>query len=187
MLSLLERKKQVLESRLATKIKQWEAENRQFDNTLDASQKIIMQDKIDALWTEIEQLEEQLSELELKQEQDDDSDVSSSTSGQVNGQEQHSSYRGRNLDFDRKFPKIDFEEPASILREVLEGFDWKGGDALFLLQNSRTRGGKWCLARIREILKDDADEIENVFLHHPVDFSACQSRLDEVGVLEELG
>ncbi len=49
--------------------------------------------------------------------------------------------------------QIDFKKATKIFESVLQQFDEREGAAFFLLENSRTMGGKWCVNKLKKFLQ----------------------------------
>jgi hypothetical protein len=87
----------------------------------------------------------------------------------------------RHLNLHARLPRINFKEAISITGEILHGTRSEESAAIFLLQNSLPMGGKWCIARIRELLKESTRD----FKYYPVELTPS-SQLNEQGLLDLL-
>lgn len=86
----------------------------------------------------------------------------------------------RRADWREHLPKINFKEAVEITQELILGCDSRCG-ALFLLPNSLSMGGEWCVARIRDMLGDWTQD----FKHYPIEFT-YRSQLDEESILSHI-
>ena len=111
--------------------------NEQWATTLNESDKPSIQVTINRLETEIKQVEGEIDSLKLGLHQIDSSKL-------------YSQYL-RN--WKEKFPAIDFEKTNQILESTFKKFKNKEGAALFLLQNSRSRGGDLCIKNMKSKLQ----------------------------------
>jgi len=154
-----ERKRQILEKRLAQLYEQYEAAYLQQGRMLGEADKVRVGQEIEHLEQEIEREEVKLQKLE-----------------RVYGPRNR-----RHLGWLAHLPEIDFREAIAIFSRIIEQLeDEEGGAALFFLQNCHSMGGKWCIARLRGMLKT-AD-----FKHYEIEFSP-ETRLNEHGLLSRLG
>lgn len=154
-----ERKRQVLEKHLAQLYAQYEAAYLQLGRTLSDADKVKIEEEVAHIEQEIEKAEAKLRDLELA----------------------HGPRSRRHLDWTTHLPKINFSEAVEIFERIVERLDLEeGGAAFFLLQDCHSMGGKWCVARLKEML-DTSD-----FRYYPIEFSP-EARLDERGLLSRLG
>lgn len=110
----------------------------QLVKTLNEADKPSIQQTINGLESEIKQLEDDIEKLKL---------VSSRT-------ENDEIYRKCLRHWEDQLPKIDFEKANRVLKSILGEIEKKEGAALFLLQNSRSMGGNWCIKNIKFKLQD---------------------------------
>lgn len=151
-------KRETLESYLGQLYKQYEASYGQLSRTLSDADAVKIKQQIATLEQEIQETEAKLRQLE-------------SSSGDTNR---------RHLNWQASLPEINFEEAVKTFQQIVSQFGWEGGAALFLMQNAHLMGGKWCVARLRGLLKA-AD-----FKHYEIEF-APEARLDAESLLSRLG
>ena len=101
--------------------------------------KVSCQKTIDGLEREIKKLESEL-ELELESER-----LKSSAK----------SYNEAFKKWEENFYKINFKQAGKILGDILSRFEDKEGAVFFLLQNSQTMGGKWCINKLEKFLQGE--------------------------------
>jgi hypothetical protein len=85
--------------------------------------------------------------------------------------------------FQDVLPQIDFKKVEQIVSAILDEPNQRMFAALFLLQNYSQMGGEWCIARIRNILKDKTRA--NDFKPYQIECS-CDKKWDETGLLNAL-
>ena len=118
-------------------LQQWELASNQLIATLNQSEKPSIQKTIDDLEKEIDELDNKIKKLQLSSFQGDTDKV----------------YSNHSRNWEEKFPKIDFKNTNKILKSTLDKFEDQEGAALFLLQNSRSMGGHWCIKNIKSQLQ----------------------------------
>lgn len=160
--NFIELKTSELEKRLAVLVQQYTAANAQLNYTLNAADKPKLQKQLEALETEIQQLEKNLSQSEL-----------------VTG-----SYKHQHKHWERYFPEINFVKAKKIVDKTIESFKGQEGAAIFLLEKGQTMGAKWCVAAIQDRLSRET-RADN-FLHYPIGFSSID-HLNELELLLRLG
>jgi inactive STAND len=122
--------------------------NQNWATTLNGSDKPSLQLTINLLETEIEQLEGEINNLKLRSPETDSSKF----------------YSNHERNWKEKFPKIDFHKTNKMLKSILGKFEDREGAALFLLQNSRSMGGNWCVKNLEFQLQNMGN------LHSPYEF-----------------
>lgn len=153
-----ETKKTILESRLATLSQEISIANNQFKSTGGSLERERIKKQIDDLLVQMEVAERELREFETK-------------SGDHNR---------RFLNWHATLPRIDFKEAIATTTDVLINCR-NNCAALFLLQNSLPMGGKWCVERIGELLKETTLD----FKKYEVEFTTS-SQPNERGMLDML-
>jgi hypothetical protein len=84
-------------------------------------------------------------------------------------------------DWEEDLPKIDFRKAIAAFHKIQQQFGENVGMALFLLQNSHSMGGEWCLRRIRDLLSCDSSDFRRI----PIQFPFYDT-IDEAGLLDRL-
>jgi hypothetical protein len=103
---------------------------------LSDADKRTIQLKIDDLNQEIEELETEIKKLR--------------TSKLEIGE----NFRGYSLEWEERLPEINFSKSKKIIRAIFDRFeDHQDGQAVFLLQRSRSMGGDLCIKHIRTLLQ----------------------------------
>jgi nucleoside phosphorylase len=89
----------------------------------------------------------------------------------------------QNTDWEADLPKINFRTVYTIVEDVFSKIQ-EGGASLFLIQNSFTMGGRWCVAHIKDLL---AREIESGrFKYYEIEFVKHQ-KFSQVELMNRLG
>ena len=86
----------------------------------------------------------------------------------------------RRSDWRAHLHKINFKEAVDITQELILNCDSRCG-ALFLLPNSLSMGGEWCVTRIRDMLEEWTLDLK----HYQIEFT-YRSQLDEKGLLDQI-
>lgn len=102
--------------------------NKQIPQTRDAADRNRLQRNSDDLFNQMTELEAQLK------------------SSGIN-------YNERYKKWEENLPEINFSQANRIFSNIFDKFFVEGGAAFFLLQNSRSMGGKWCVEKIKAHLK----------------------------------
>ncbi len=143
----------IKKKRLKLLMKQYEAASQQLEETLNKIDKLSINEQMKGLEIEIEQLQGEIDNLKLR-------------SHQIDSSKFHSQYSRK---WEEEFHKIDFRAINKKLKSILGKFEDREGAALFLLQNSRSRGGDLCIKNIKSQLQDMGNlcsPCEFAFLSH---------------------
>ncbi|UBF27483.1 hypothetical protein K9N68_05930 [Kovacikia minuta CCNUW1] len=125
-------KKKYLESL----VQKYKALYTQLSGTLNEVDKVPIRDSIRNLEVEIQEIEAEIKQFQFSGSSDADS------------------YRAYSTEWEEKLPKINFIKANKIITSILNKFENKEGAALFLMQNSRSMGAKWCAKNIKSQLQD---------------------------------
>lgn len=110
------------------KLREVERVEQKRDTTIDPSNQVRYRDEVRNLWEEIENIEKEMRLLEQRATPD------------------HQRL------FQEHFHKINFREAMEILDRLISRSSMDFLAALFLIQQSTSMGGEWCVQRIREHL-----------------------------------
>ena len=165
------RKRQILEKQLEALIQDYEAAIKQTTTAHGAVEKNRAQREVKGLEKEMEELDQQLKSLEIEP-MEGAAEVSKSDIGRMQ------------LELRSKLPEIDFGALEHIIRTILREHPNEGCAALLLFQKSKSMGGEWCAARLREMLRRETQD--GRFRHLPVEFQPAE-RVDATGLLRRLG
>ncbi len=165
------RKKHIHEKRLEALWQDYEATIKQITSTLAAVDQNKLKRQADEIYEKIEKLDNELKSLEIAQ-----AETTADTSKPDIARMQ--------LELRSKLPEIDFGALEQIVRKILRERQDEGCAALFLFQRSKTMGGEWCAARLREMLRRETQD--GRFRHLPVEFQPAE-RVDASGLLRRLG
>lgn len=165
------RQRQILEGQLEALWQDYETAIKQTTMALGAVERNRAEREAEDIYKKIEQLDQRLQSLELAPRE--------------NTAEAHKSDLARmQLELRSRLPEIDFETLEQIVRKILRERQDEGCAALFLFQRSKTMGGEWCAARLREMLRRETQD--GRFRHLPVEFQPAE-RVDASGLLRRLG
>jgi len=164
-------KRQILENSLNKLRQDFEAAINQRDRALAAPDQNRLQRQADEIWEQIEKQNSELESLELTLV---NNSVAISKPNSASIQKKLESQL-HNIDFKELSKTIDI-----VLRDHCDG----GCAALLLFQESDTRGGEWCAALIRELLKRVTNE--GKFREIPVRFEA-REKANSMELLRRIG
>ena len=137
----------------------------QLGQTLNYTDKVSLNKTIESLENEIQQVQDKIKKLQSCLFQADNREF----------------YKSCSKNWEDKFPKIDFHQTNRIFKATLGKFKNKEGAALFLLQNSRSMGGDWCIKNIKYQLQD----MGNWYSPCEFEFLPCQ-KADPIDFLNYL-
>ena len=156
--AILAMKKAILEKRLAALFEEYTAVNDQIGRELSDADRLRLARQAESLWKQIVELNQELRALE------------------VGGQD----VNRRHLELQASLLRIDFKSASAIVEKVLQKSGQQGCAAVFLLQKSQRLGGEYCVAHIRDVLRQKTSDLK----YWPVDFSATGGRFDEYRLLD---
>lgn len=77
---------------------------------------------------------------------------------------------GSSKPWEKDIPKINFSRVENVFKKILKQYEEDQLTACFLLQDSRSLGGKWCIEMLKQILKETGDWNDpyqiTFFAHH---------------------
>jgi hypothetical protein len=153
--SLQQIRLRALENLFEERAHEYEALNQQIISEVNPVNKVRLERQTHAIEVELERLDKSI---------------------QVERSKQHS--RKVLSGWEEDLPKIDFKKAIEAFSKIQQQFGEDPGMALFLLQNSHSMGGEWCLRRIRDLLAAESAD----FRQFPIRFYAYDT-VDEVGLL----
>lgn len=140
-------------------LKQFESAAAQYTSTLNAADRVRLQQQMDDLEKQIGALDQSL--------------LASGFPDQASNARRY---------WETYLPEIDFAEVERIVKELLGRFEAaRGGAALFLLQNAGVMAGDLCAERVRRLANRTAD-----WKHYPISFAAGD-RVNEWTLLRRMG
>lgn len=131
--------------------------------TLNASDKVTIDQEIEQLEAKMRLLQSELDDLR--------------TPHRVENVKHRNTFR----DWEDKLHKIDFSRVESALQPIFRNLSRREGAALFILRKSRTMGGKWCIQKIKYRIQDDVGNL----IFREIGFTAYQT-IDSVSFLNRL-
>ncbi len=167
------RKRLILETKLERLWENYQAAIDQSTAVLGAVESQQLQRQADAIYEQIEKLDDDLRLLDTKPtETSVDAETAQSDTGRWH------------RELKSKLPEIDFKLLEQTLLRIMQDHSDEGCASLLLFQKSSQMGGEWCAGRIRELLQRKTRQGQ--FRHYPLAFQATE-QIEGMALLRRLG
>lgn len=167
-------KQEAIAKRLATLTEQYITISNQLDAELDASNRLVLRQKLEGVEAEIKQAETELDGIELNEDKKTPRRQTRKQSQKGGGN------RSTRRRWKTHLRRLNFREVVEITEELLLNRS-ENSAALFLISNNHLMGGPWCVERIKELLELDTSDLNSYEIE-------CVGRqFSEMTILQSLG